>query len=102
MTNQDVLTIYQNKSVLKDLKGFKLAKAVLLNMNKINDELLEVIRTMVKNMEESGKSQEEIKAEVDEILKKDSDIVFITLDEEDIPYDVSVEQLSILDNFIKK
>ena len=96
LTNQDVLAIYQNKSILKGLGGFKLAKAIVLNMKKIEDELIEVTKEMVKD-----KDKEEQDKLVEEILSKDNEIVFITLEDEDIPGDVTVEQYSLLINFIK-
>jgi len=96
LTNQDVLNIYQNRSILKGLGGFKLAKAIVLNMKKIEDELIEVTKEMVKD-----KDKEEQDKLVEEILSKDNEIVFITLEDEDIPGDVTVEQYSLLINFIK-
>jgi len=96
LTNQDVLNIYQNRSILKGLGGFKLAKAIVLNMKKIEDELIEVTKEMVKD-----KDKDEQDKLVEEILSKDNEIVFITLEDEDIPGDVTVEQYSLLINFIK-
>jgi len=96
LTNQDVLNIYQNRSILKGLGGFKLAKAIVLNMKKIEDELIEVTKEMVKD-----KDKEEQDKLVEEILSKDNEIVFITLEDEDIPGNVTVEQYSLLINFIK-
>jgi len=96
LTNQDVLNIYQNRSILKGLGGFKLAKAIVLNMKKIEDELIEVTKEMVKD-----KDKEEQDKLVEEILSKDNEIVFITLEDEDIPGDVTVEQYSLLINFMK-
>jgi len=96
LTNQDVLNIYQNRSILKGLGGFKLAKAVVLNMKKIEDELIEVTKEVVKDMDKEAQDKA-----VEEILTKDNEIVFITIDDEDIPGDVTVEQYSLLINFIK-
>jgi len=96
LTNQDVLNIYQNRSILKGLGGFKLAKAIVLNMKKIENELIEVTKEMVKD-----KDKDEQDKLVEEILSKDNEIVFITLEDEDIPGDVTVEQYSLLINFIK-
>jgi len=96
LTNQDVLNIYQNRSILKGLGGFKLAKAIVLNMKKIEDELIEVTKEMVKD-----KDKDEQDKLVEEILSKDNEIVFITLEDEDIPGNVTVEQYSLLINFIK-
>jgi len=96
LTNQDVLNIYQNRSILKGLGGFKLAKAVVLNMKKIEDELIEVTKEVVKDMDKEAQDKA-----VEEILTKDNEIVFITIDDEDIPGDVTVEQYSLLINFMK-
>jgi len=96
LTNQDVLNIYQNRSILKGLGGFKLAKAIVLNMKKIEDELIEVTKEVVKDMDKEAQDKA-----VEEILTKDNEIVFITIDDEDIPGDVTVEQYSLLINFIK-
>ena len=96
MTNQDVLTLQGNLHLVKSLKGFNLAKAVVLNMKKINEELVEVVREMVKD-----KPEEEANALIEEVMKKESTISFVTINEEDIPSDISAEQYSILINFIK-
>lgn len=96
MTNQDVLTLKSNLHLVKSLKGFNLAKAIVLNMKKINEELVEVVREMVKD-----KPEEEANALIEEVMKKESTISFVTINEEDIPSDISAEQYSILVNFIK-
>lgn len=95
MTNQEALNLYQNRTTLKDLKGFKLAKAVILNMKKIEQEVVEVIREVVKDIPEENREKE-----LPEILSKDCEIKFITLEEDDIPYDISVEQLALLSYFL--
>lgn len=95
MTNQEALNLYQNRTTLKDLKGFKLAKAVILNMKKIEQEVVEVIREVVKDIPEEDREKE-----VAEILSKDCEVKFITLGEDDIPYDISVEQLALLSYFL--
>lgn len=102
MTNEEALNIYQNKSSLRELKGFKLAKTIIINMNKINDELISVIKEIAKNMEESGDSAEDIKKAIEDILTKDCEIAFVKVTESDIPEYISVEQLSLIDNFIEK
>lgn len=102
MTNEEALNIYQNKGSLRELKGFKLAKTIIVNMNKINDELISVIKEIAKNMEESGDSAEDIKEAIEDILTKDCEIEFVKVTESDIPEYISVEQLSLIDNFIEK
>jgi len=97
MTNKDVMIIYHSLPVLKELKGFKLAKTILLNSKKIEDELINVIRGMVKD-----KPEEEAEKIYTDVMKEKSEITFITLGEEDIPYDISVEQYAILNHFIKE
>lgn len=96
LTNQDVLAIYQNKSILKGLGGFKLAKAVVLNMKMIENELIEVTKEMTKDL-----SKDEQNKVVEEILLKPCEIKFITISDEEIPGDVTVEQYSILTNFME-
>lgn len=96
LTNQDVLAIYQNKSILKGLGGFKLAKAVVLNMKMIENELIEVTKEMTKDL-----SEDEQNKVVEEILLKPCEIKFITISDEEIPGDVTVEQYSILTNFME-
>ena len=96
MTNKDVMIIYHSLPTLKDLKGFKLAKTILLNSKKIENELISVIREMVKD-----KPEEEAEKIYTDIMKETSEITFITLGEEDIPYDITVEQYAILNNFIE-
>ena len=96
LTNQDVLAIYQNKSILKGLGGFKLAKAVVLNMKMIENELIEVTKEMTKDL-----SEDEQNKLVEEILLKPCEIKFITISDEEIPGDVTVEQYSILTNFME-
>ena len=96
MTNAEVLGIYQNRSILKGLSGFKLAKAIVLNMKKIEDELITVVQELTKD-----KPKEEVDTIVEGILAKENEIIFITLSDEDIPGDVTVEQYSVLSQFIK-
>ena len=96
MTNQDVLTLHANLQLVKSLKGFNLAKAVVLNMKKINEELIEVLREMIKD-----KPKEEADAMIEEVLAKDSTITFITISDEDIPGDITAEQYAVLSNFVK-
>ena len=95
LTNQDALAIYQNRSTLRGLGGFKLAKAVVLNMKMIENELIEVTKEMTKDLSEDEQSKV-----VEEILFKPCEIKFITISDEDIPGDVTVEQYSILTNFM--
>lgn len=96
MTNRDVLALHTNLQLVKTLKGFNLAKAIVLNMKKINEELIEVIREMVKE-----KTEEESNVIIEEVLAKTNTIEFITISDEDIPGDVTVEQYAVLSNFLK-
>lgn len=96
MTNRDVLALHTNLQLVKTLKGFNLAKAIVLNMKKINEELIEVIREMVKE-----KTEEESNVIIEEVLAKTNTIEFITIADEDIPGDVTVEQYAVLSNFLK-
>lgn len=96
MTNRDVLALHANLQLVKTLKGFNLAKAIVLNMKKINEELIEVIREMVKE-----KTEEESNVIIEEVLAKTNTIEFITIADEDIPGDVTVEQYAVLSNFLK-
>jgi len=96
MLNKEVLSLNESLPTLKSIKSFKIAKAVILNMKKIEDELISVTREMIKD-----KSPEESETIIKDVLSKESEIVFITLSDEDMPEDISVEQYSILYNFIK-
>lgn len=96
MTNRDVLALHTNLQLVKTLKGFNLAKAIVLNMKKINEELIEVIREMIKD-----KPEKEANIIIEEVLEKHSTINFITLEDDDIPEDVTVEQYAVLASFLK-
>lgn len=96
MTNAEVLAIYQSRSILKGLSGFKLAKAVVLNMKKIEDELITVIQEMIKDVD-----KEQANKLVEEALEKPCEIIFITIEDGDIPGDVTVEQYSVISKFLK-
>jgi len=96
MTNAEVLAIYQNRSILKGLSGFKLARAIVLNMKKVEDEFINIVQELIKD-----KPKEESDVIVEDILTKECEITFITISDEDIPGDVTVEQYSVISKFIK-
>ena len=98
ITNEKALAIYQSKEILRGLSGFKLARAIVLNMKKIEDELISVIKEQTKDV----KDEKKINSIVEEALSKKCEINFITIDDEEIPGDVTVEQYSILVNFLKE
>jgi len=93
MKNQTAMVIYNNAATLKSLGGFDLAKAVVLNLRKIDDELIAVIKELVKDKD----NPDEL---IDEVMKKDCDIKFLPVTEEMLPKDITVEQYNILINWM--
>jgi len=93
MKNQVAMYIYNNAQPLKSLGGFDLAKAIVLNLKKIETELIEVIKEMVKDKE----NPEEI---LTEVFSKDCDIKFLPVTEEMLPKDITVEQYNLLINWM--
>lgn len=93
MKNRTAYTIYENASILKGLEGFELAKAIVLNTKKIEKELVEVLRTMIEGKKDPTKI-------IEEVLDKDCTIEFHTIREESLPKNITVEQYSLLSNWI--
>jgi len=94
MKNKEVIFIYENSTSLKTLGGFKFSKAVILNIKKIEEEVISVIRERTKNQDNS----EEI---IKEALEEECACNFIKIKESDIPENITVEQLSLIFEWIE-
>lgn len=92
MKNSDALAIYNNAAILKKMEGFTLARAIVLNLKKIETELIDVIKAYIEDKEDK-------ETPVKEILDKDCEIVFIKISEENLPENTTVEQYSLLSNW---
>lgn len=92
MKNSEALAILNNAAILKSMKGFELARAIVLNLKKIESELIEPTRSYVEDKEDKDKL-------IEEILNKPCEITFIKVTEEMLPEDTTVEQYSLLSNW---
>lgn len=93
MKNSDALVILNNAGILKPLKGFELSKTIVLNLKKIEAELIEPTKSYIEDKD----NKEEL---IKEILDKPCDIEFIKVTEQMLPEDITVEQFSLLSNWM--